>query len=66
MLDMSLLLTEFTKKIVRYEILQVQLTMLWYRSTNLLAGLILNIPGNTRERLKLTEFWASLYLSYNR
>jgi hypothetical protein len=41
--------------------LNSQLTTLWYRSTNRLAGLNLNILVNTRECFKLTDFWAALY-----
>jgi hypothetical protein len=37
-----------------------QLTMLWYRSTNWLAGLYANIPVNTGEYFRLNDFWAAL------
>jgi hypothetical protein len=35
---------------------RAQFTTLFYSSTNLLAGLNLNIPVNTRERFRLTDF----------
>jgi hypothetical protein len=39
-----------------------QLKTLRYRPTNLLAGLNLNIPVNTREYFRLTDFWVTLYI----
>jgi hypothetical protein len=38
------------------------LTMPWYYSTNWVSCLCLNIPVNTRECFRLTEFWATLYI----
>jgi hypothetical protein len=35
---------------------------LLYRTANLLAGLNLNIPANTREYFRLTDFWTTLYI----
>jgi hypothetical protein len=49
------------------KMLSAQLTMLWYRSTNWLAGFNLKIPFHTRERSKLVDFWAiSILILYTR
>jgi hypothetical protein len=47
---------------MRSSVFSAQLTTLWYRSTNRLAGLNLNIPVNTKECFRLTDFWDTLYL----
>jgi hypothetical protein len=39
-----------------------QLTMLWYNSTNWLAGLNLTIPL-MRKSFRLTDFWVTLYFT---
>jgi hypothetical protein len=35
--------------------------MPWYRSSNRRAGLNLNIPVNTRECFRSTDFWTTVY-----
>jgi hypothetical protein len=45
---------------MRSSMFSAQLTALRYRSTNLLAGLNLNISVNMRE--SLTDFWATMYI----
>lgn len=58
MLEISLLFSEFEKKIfaMRSSMFNAPLTLLSYRSTNRLAGLNPNISVNTREEFKLTGF----------
>jgi hypothetical protein len=61
---MSSLITEFTK-IVRNGILHVKWTaysavLPLYKLTDRFM-INLNIPINTRERFRLTDFWATLY-----
>jgi hypothetical protein len=41
---------------MRFSVFSAQLTVLWYRPTNWLAGVSLNIPVNTREYFRLTYF----------
>jgi hypothetical protein len=61
-LEISLLFTEFTKS-VRNEILRVHCTIqnTVIPSTNLLAGLNLNVLVNTKEYFRLSDFWVTLY-----
>jgi hypothetical protein len=54
--NVSYYLLNLQKLLIRSSILSAQLTMLWYRCTNWLAGLYLNIPVNTRECFRLTDF----------
>jgi hypothetical protein len=51
------------KRIQRHVInlFSAQLTSLWYRATNWLAGLNLNISVNTREYFTLADFRATLH-----
>jgi hypothetical protein len=42
--------------------LNAQISTLWYRSAYGLVNLNLNIPVNTGEYVKLTEFWTALYI----
>jgi hypothetical protein len=43
-----------------------QLSTLWYRSTNWLADLNLNIPANTRDCFMLIDFLATLYFGISK
>jgi hypothetical protein len=47
---------------MRSSMFSAQLTTLWCRSTNSLAGLNLNIAGEVREYFRLTDFWVTLYI----
>jgi hypothetical protein len=46
---------------MRSSMFSAQRITLRYRSANLLSGLTLNIPVNTRKCFKSTEFWTTLY-----
>jgi hypothetical protein len=46
---------------IRSFLFNAQITVLWNRSKNWLAGLNLNIADNTTEYIKLTDFWGTLY-----
>jgi hypothetical protein len=46
---------------MRSSTFNAQLTALWCRSTNWLAGLNLNIPVNAKECWRLTDFWATMH-----
>jgi hypothetical protein len=48
---------------VRSAVFNLQLTTLWHRSTRLLAGLNLNSRVNTRECLRLIDFWVALNIT---
>jgi hypothetical protein len=46
---------------MRSHMFKAQLTTLWYRFMDLLADLYPNIPVDTREYLRLTDFRPTLY-----
>jgi hypothetical protein len=46
---------------VIYSMFRSQLPTLWYLSTNSLADLYGNINTNTRECIRVTDFWVTLY-----
>jgi hypothetical protein len=48
---------------MRSPVFNAKLTTLWYRCTNWLVGLNLNIPVNARECFRLTDVWATLHSS---